>query len=177
MPIIGGIGELPPRDTMPPVVPLSPYQTPRAGEEPFIAGGQFISFAQTFACANNTAVTITVRVPSNEVWWIYHMTVRNGDNVSRNATCYVTDSRVSSVSWSAMYVYYLAAVEAVAATNVLVIPSSVATGYNETQIRCTPFPIFSNQEITLTLAAGGASAGGLCYLHMQRKIEYGGLQK
>jgi len=99
---------------------------------------------------DNTALTITITVPSNEIWFLHYGRVYNGDNVTRTVEIYIENETGKRL------VPLIAAV-GVSAGGEKVFPNNVA---NSNTVNQTIFIVKGGWKIKFYFAAGGDSSGG-----------------
>ena len=99
---------------------------------------------------NNTALTITITVPSGEIWLLYGGRVKNGDDVARTISVKIKNS-------SDKIILNMAYQANLGAGSSIVYPNTTANllNYNNGLVI-----LKSGWKIEISYAAGGTSSGG-----------------
>jgi len=99
---------------------------------------------------DNTALTITITVPSGEIWLLYHGNVVNGDDVTRAITVWIENE-------SNKKILYLTDTTNIAATGNMNYPNGNGGLHSPLNM---PIPLKAGWKIKILYAAGGTSSGG-----------------
>lgn len=134
--------------------------TAKSAESPVIENRQYLLKRDDHTFVNNTALSVEITVPENEIWFLSVLTAKNGDSVDRNLT--VT---------TRYYEHGTASIERLASAVTV-----ASGGYGTAPHFIDDSPqtqrqiwLLGGETIRVQWAAGGASAGGAGFLHMKYK--------
>jgi len=115
-------------------------------------GGESVAETKTITLASNTAATVDVTVPADELWLLWSAHIHNGDDVSR-ACAIVVRSDWTGVDYPFMDLMSLT----LSAGAYGHFPNGSGGASNP---NVTPILLFSGDMLRFSWAAGGLSTGG-----------------
>lgn len=121
-------------------------------------GGRLVQERTAVTLGNNDLVYVREIVPAGKMWWVYAVSVYNGDDVARPIMLLIVDSTNATI-------HELSYKASLAAGDDCGFPSheNITPAGSEGKIPM-PFPIKAGNKIQFQFHGGGASAGGTGYL-------------